>query len=274
MQTETLTAADPAADPTVLDTNAEYIAPQYAERQPAVMTSVFRAILLETVKDFFGSIKNFFLRYIRHFVSCFRYLWFPSLRTRPFDRLDFKEHAQQSFELALLVLFAVIFMVKADWIPATSSDLLETYNDDISSMFVEVMMFFMFAVGYLVLAVLSVLGGRLLRLLFKPVVTSRESDILFVYLHNALFSISMILALWARSTTSTHTGDVDHITQIIFGIFLVLCFFATLVWAPRFAWLNGLRGLRLVGFVLTAIIAYTLLFGIGNALITAVLVGL
>ncbi len=54
-----------AANTAAVDTNAEYILPEEAKKQPLVLLSVSKAILVETVKDFFKSIIGFFLRYKR-----------------------------------------------------------------------------------------------------------------------------------------------------------------------------------------------------------------
>ena len=63
-----------------VDTNEEYIQPQNAIREPAVLSTVFKAVIVDTVKDFFGSIFGFFYRYIRHFLRSFLYFWNPCLR--------------------------------------------------------------------------------------------------------------------------------------------------------------------------------------------------
>ena len=43
-----------------IDTNAEYILPEVQKDQPPVLQSVSKAIIVETIKDFFGSIIGFF----------------------------------------------------------------------------------------------------------------------------------------------------------------------------------------------------------------------
>jgi hypothetical protein len=219
------------------------------------------------VKDFFGSILGFFLRYVKHFIDCFRYFWSPSLKKAPFDKKDYKEHCQHSFEFALIILFVIIFMVKLDLIPETSEEMLELYNNDLGQMMVQFLYFVGFAILYIVAVLFSVFSGRMLRYVLKMPIEKRASDILMIYLNNALYSFTAIIALWARSTTSFETGDEEFITnalaQLVLGVFFVLI----LIWAIRFTILNKLKPFKGLVFVLTTTIFYTFFFGIACSIV-------
>ncbi|HEY0067944.1 MAG TPA: hypothetical protein VGB46_11295, partial [Flavisolibacter sp.] len=139
---------------TAIDTNEEYIAAENVRKQPAVLTSVFRSIFVETPKDFFGGIFGFFARYIRHFIDGFKYFWKPSLKVPPFENKDFKEDCQRTFELVILVTAALIFLIKMDWIPA-HEQMAAAYGNDIAQMAVEAYIFLVFGVSYLLLVLLT-----------------------------------------------------------------------------------------------------------------------
>lgn len=263
-----------AATANAVDTNEEYIVPKNASKEPAVLGTVFRAIIVETIKDFFGSIIGFFLRYIRHFIDGFRYFWSPSLKKHPFDVKDYKENCQHSFELTLLVLFAVIFMLKLKWIPPTESQMLEWLNNDISQMGIQFMMFMFFAVTYLALVTFSIVSGRLWRAILKIQVTKKESDILFIYLNNAFFSIAAVVGLVVRCMVSMQTTDSDTLAQGLLIIFLPLCLVANTIWSIRFAVLNKMSfGKGAVFFILTSIF-YPLGFAFGQLLTVAFLMNI
>jgi len=138
MQTET-----PVVETAAIDTNEEYIVAHNAVKQPPVLTSVFRYIFVETPKDFFAGIIGFFARYIRHFIQGFKYFWSPSLKVAPFDTKDFKEDSQRTFELSLIVTAFLIFMIKAEWIPANEV-LKDFYDQDITEMVMNFWIFLLF----------------------------------------------------------------------------------------------------------------------------------
>jgi hypothetical protein len=262
-----------AVSSNTVDTNEEYIIPQNAAKEPPVLGTVFKAIIVETVKDFFGGIIGFFLRYVKHFIDCFRYFWSPSLERKPFDKKNYKEHCQHSFELVMLVLFAIIFLVKLELIPATSKNLLDLYNNDLTQMLMQFLIFIIFAVTYFVLVIFSILTGRVFRSMFKIPVAKKESDILYIYLTNALFSFASLVALWARCSTSNATGDSTQIAGVIFTIFLALCFPLFLLWSIRFSRLNKLSAGKGMAFTFTITFLYTLFFSFADAMVTMFLVG-
>lgn len=262
MQTELSTTAIDTGN--VIDTNEEYILPQNAAKEPPVLSTVFKAVVVETVKDFFASIFGFFLRYIKHFLRSFLYFWTPTLRKHPFDKLDYKENCQHSFELALLVLFMIIFAVKMEWIPHTSAANLEILNNDLSQMSLQFVWFLIFAFTYFALAIASIVSGRMLKSMLKLNLTKRESDILFIYLNNAFFSISTVIALIIRSITSMETSDTDSISQGLFVIITPLCLALIILWAIRFAFVNQLSLVKGLGLFLFSCIAFTILFTIGG----------
>ncbi len=258
--TKTMQIESPVAS---VDTNEEYIQPQNAIREPAVLSTVFKAVIVDTVKDFFGSIFGFFYRYIRHFLRSFLYFWNPCLRKKPFDKLDYKENCQHSFELALLVLFMIIFAVKLEWIPETSKENLDILNNDLTQMSLQFMWFIIFAIAYFVMAIICVVSGRFLRSLLKIKITKRESDILFLYLNNAFFSISAIIALIIRSITSLETTDQETLMNGLLTIITPLVFLFILLWALRFSIVNKLGFLKSTVFFGFSLISYTILFTLG-----------
>jgi hypothetical protein len=263
-----------AVNTSAVDTNEEYIIPQNAATEPAVLGTVFKAIVVETVKNFFGGIIDFFLRYIKHFVDGFRYFWSPTVKKHPFDTKDYKENCQHSFELTLLVLFAVIFMVKLEWIPPTTSQMLDWLNNDLSQMGVQFMMFVFFAVTYLILVGFSILTGRLWRGILKIEVTKKESDILFVYLNNSFFSIAAVIGLVVRCIVSMETTDSESLGSGLIVIFFPLCLLVNAIWAIRFAKLNKLSfGKGAVFFILTTIF-YPLGFAFGQLFTVAFLMNI
>lgn len=259
---------------TAVDTNEEYIIPQNAAKEPAVMGTVFKAIVIETIKDFFGSIIGFFLRYFKHFIDGFRYFWSPSLKKHPFDVKDYKENCQHSFELTLLVLFAVIFMVKLEWIPPTDSKMLDWLNNDLSQMGIQFMMFVFFALVYLILVVFSIVTGRMWRAMLRVKTTKKENDILFVYLNNTFFSIAAVVGLIVRCMVSLQTTDSESLGQGLIVIFFPLCLAMNILWSIRFAKLNGLNvGKGILFFILTNIF-YPLGFAIGQLMTVAFLMSI
>lgn len=246
-----------------VDTNEEYIRPANAVKEPPVLGTVFKAVVVETVKDFFGSILGFFYRYIRHFLRSFLYFWSPTLRKKPFDQLDYKENCQHSFELALVVLFWIIFSVKLGWIPETSKANLDILSDDISQMTLQFIWFLIFAISYFVMAIFSILAGRVLRTIFKIKTTRRETDILSIYLNNAFFSISAIIALIIRSITSLETTDQETLTNGLLTIIFPMVALLIFVWAIRFAFVHRLSFLRSSFFFILSMVGYTLMFTMG-----------
>lgn len=256
------------------DSNEEYIVPVHARQEPPVLTTVFKAIVVETVKGFFKGIFGFFLRYIKHFLEGFRYFWNPSLRKSPFDKKDYKENCQYAFELAVLVLLAIIFLIKLNLIPPTTQRQLEYYNNDLSQMVVEFYMFLIFAVTYLVLVVFSIFSGRLIRKWFKPAIARRESDILFIYLNNSFFSLMAIVALWIRCSASLQTVDTTELSRVLVLIFVPLFSLSLLVWSIRFLMLNKIKGLKSALFVLLTTLVYTTFFSLAGIVICSYMLGI
>lgn len=265
---------NPVTTENLVDTNEEYIIPQNAAKEPAVLGTVFKAIIVETVKDFFGSIIGFFLRYIKHFIDGFRYFWSPSLKKHPFDTKDYKENCQHSFELILLVLFAVIFMVKLNWIPPTESKMMDWLNNDLSQMGIQFMMFVFFAITYLCLVLFSLATGRLWRAILKIKITKKECDILFLYLNNTFFSIAAVVGLIVRCMVSMETTDSDSLAQGLLVIFFPLCLIANTVWSIRFARLNGMKPGKGVALFLFTSLFYPLSFAMGQLLTVAFLMNI
>lgn len=256
-----------------IDTNAEYILPEVEKKQPPVFKSVAKAIIVDTVKDFFGSIIGFFLRYIRHFIRCLTFFVVPSLKKRPFSQLDYKENSQHAFEFIIIALAILIFMSKVGWIPPSEEHLLELYSDDLVQKGVEVILFFFFALSYLVLAGIGILLGRMFRSIFKLALGRDESDILNIYLNNAFFSIGAIVLLIVRSVASTQVYDETSISEVIGMIVLPSIFIPTVIWSVRMAYLHKLNWLKGFLYFIFATTLYSSIYGIGIWLVCAFGVG-
>lgn len=266
MQTETTAA--PA-----IETNEEYIAAENTKKQPAVLSSVFYSIFIETPRDFFGGIFGFFARYIRHFVDGFKYFWKPSLHVPPFEDKDFREDCKRTFEFALIITGALIFMVKMDWIPA-DTELQGYYGNDIMQMIMELMIFSIFALCYSGFMLISVLMGRLLRLLFRIPASRRETDILFTYLNNSLFSIGVIVSFMFRCGLQFDQVEGDEVFATnVAAIYFLLYAPAIILWSIRFVKFQPLRGIRRILFILIASVFFSYFFTATSQLITFFILG-
>ncbi len=251
-----------------LDTNAEYISTQGIKTQPPIISSVFRSIFIETPKDFYYGIKNFFLRYINLFKDGFKYLKFPSLKLDPFAQKDYKDNCQQTFEYALLVVAMLIFLIKMNWIYGVE-DLKVVYNNDISQALLQFFIFIIFAIAYFLLVVLSVLFGRLFRIFFKMPVTRQECDILFTYLNNIFFILTASTAFVVRCIVPAENIEGnDTIPFIVMGIYTVIFGLLIFRWAARLALLNNFKKQSVVFFKVTVTIIFALVFSICSAAIT------
>ena len=131
-----------------IDTNIEFLAEHTKEENVSVLGHVFKSIFVEVPKDFFLGIWNFFKRYFRHYIETFKFFNKPSLKVPPFDKKDFKENTQHSFEIALIFTAVLLFFIKQNWIPV-DKELQEQYGNDIMQMFMEFAMFLIFAVPIL-----------------------------------------------------------------------------------------------------------------------------
>lgn len=251
-----------------LDTNAEYISVKGIHDQPPIITSVFRSIFVETPKDFFLSIKTFFLRFTNLFKDGFKYLKYPSLKIDPFATKDYKENCQYTFEFALLVIALLIFLIKMDWIYGDAK-LAAVYNNDIWQAFIQTFIFLCFAVSYFILVVFAVLTGRLFRIIFKIPITRQECDILFTYLNNILFIITATLAFFNRCIVPYVNVEGDeNIPIIILIIYSVVFGIMIFLWAGRLALLNNLKHSKRLTFQITVTISTALIFGFCSAMIT------
>lgn len=265
MQTETIAT-------TAIDTNEEYIAAENVKKQPAVLTSVFRSIFVETPKDFFGGIFGFFARYIRHFVDGFKYFWKPSLKVPPFEDKDFKEDCQRTFEFALIVTGILIFMVKMNWIPSDEATMELYYSNDIMQMFVELLIFSIFAISYFLFMLITVMVGRLCRLLFSIPAARRETDILFTYLNNSLFSIAVIVSFMFRCGLHGKQVEDDEVFMAnVFAIYFLLFTPAIILWSIRFVKYHPMSWLRRILFILFTILFFSLFFSYTSQMITFVI---
>jgi|GEM_PF-2195450 len=251
-----------------LDTNVEYISTKGVHDQPPIINSVFKSIFVETPKDFFSSIKNFFLRFVNLFKDGFKYLKYPSLKIDPFATKDYKENCQYTFEFALIVIALLIFLIKMDWIYGDEK-LKNVYNNDITQALMQFFIFLCFAVSYFVLVLCAVLAGRFFRMVFKMPVTRQEGDILFTYLNNILFIITGAIAFVLRCIVPTENVVDDTTIQGGVFIFYFLAFGIMIFrWAGRLALLNNLKPSNKKPFQIIVTILTALFFACCSGIIT------
>lgn len=244
------------------------------KKEPSILGSVFRTIFVETASDFFGGIRNFFARYGRHFFYCFKYLFHPSLRNQRLAQSDWKQNCQQAFELSILVSVLIFFLIKVNWIPVTDKALQETYGNDISQMLMNLMVFLVFALTYCLLCLFSIMAGRILRLVFSVATTKQETDILFIYLTNVIFSIAAVLALFFRCGVTAEMVDQMNVSaSAMWASFVLLLFIPLEIWGYRFAKLNGLKGVRRIAFVVIIPFSLSIFYGFAVYMITLFLLG-
>ena len=257
-----------------IDTNAEYISTQGINSQPPIITSVFRSIFVETPKDFFNGIKNFFKRYITLFGEGYKYLKYPSLKLDPFATKDYKESCQQTFEMVLIVTALIIFLVKMDVIPVETK-LSAAYGNDISQMLMEFFVFVIFAVVYFLMVVCAVLAGRLFRMIFKIPITRHECDILFTYLNNTLFIITLVISFFARCFVKAETVKDNNTFFLALVIFyMVTMGMLTYRWSLRFTLLNQVPAGRQQSFQISVTLITAFFVGFSGAMITSFMTGL
>lgn len=255
-----------------IDTNIEFLAEHNKEEKVSVLGHVFKSIFVEVPKDFFLGIWNFFKRYFRHYIETFKFFNKPSLKVPPFDKKDFKENTQHSFEIALIFTAVLLFFIKQNWIPV-DKELQEQYGNDIMQMFMEFAIFLIFAVAYSSLIVLSVLSGRLIRYVFKVPVSRSESDILFAYLNNSFFSVSALLAFFFRCSMQYEQIKGKGTENSVMGFCLLLSLILVAWWSIKFARLNKLSMMKRLIFYVISIAWFTILFGLGMSAICLFVIG-
>ncbi len=243
-----------------------------ALKERPVITTLAKTLFVDAVKDFFTGIFTFFTRYGKHYRYCFHYLWKPTLRHGALRKLDWKENSQQSFELSLLVLFALIFMVKLDWIPKSPKEVMDLLGDDLSQMGLEAVLFFALAATYLVFVSLSIFTGRLLRQMFYLPLSRIESDIIYTYLNNVVFSITVIFAFLLRLAESSLTmeGDEDFIAAL-WILFFLLYLPLMVLWSIRFCKTNGVRGKKKLAFIALVVLPFALFYSYESTFLTQLL---
>lgn len=270
---ENNTSFDPAAS-SALDSNAEYISVKGVHDQPPIISSVFRSIFVETPKDFYFSIRNFFRRFFDLFKDGFKYLKYPSLRVDPFATKDYKENCQHTFEYALLMIALLIFLIKLDWIFG-EEEMVAVYNNDISQAIMQFFIFVIEAVAYVVLVVVAAMLGRLFRVIFKMPVSVQECDILFIYLNNILFILTSSLAFLLRCVVPYRNiqGQENAVAVIILGIYAILYLVMIFQWSGRLALLNNLRQGARFPFQLTVTLVLTAVFAFCSLMLTSFIWG-
>lgn len=261
-----------ALETEAIDTNIEFVAEEISDKKISVLGHVFKSIFVEIPRDFIFSIWNFFKRYFKHYIESFKFFNTPSLKVPPFDKKDFKENTQHSFEIALIFTAVLIFLIKQDLIPV-NKHLQEQYGNDVIQMFFELVIFLIFAIAYSALILVSVLTGRLFRFIFRVPVTKGESDILFAYLNNSFFSLSALLAFIFRCSFQYEEIKGTATVNTILVFCLLLSLILSVWWSLKFAGLNKLSIVRRVIFHIISIAWFTLVFGIGMGTICFFIIG-
>ena len=259
--------------PAIAAVNADETIAANTGKQPAVLWSIFYSIFIETPKDFFEGILGFFGRYFKHFIHSFKYFWNPSLKVAPFDTKDYKEDAQRTFELALIVTAFLIFMIKQDIIPV-DKQLQENYGNDLMQMVYEFVIFLAFGIAYLVSILGAVIFGRLFKLLFSIRMTGKEVDVLSSYLNNSVFSITVIIAFIFRCDMQfAEVANDQGFHQNVFALYFLMLLSVIAVWSYRFAKLNGLTGFRRFLFPVISSLFFSLFFSYVSYTVTIFILG-
>jgi hypothetical protein len=242
------------------NTNAEYINSATPIKETAVIPTVTKAIFVDTIRDFFGGIKNFFKRYFVHFIRCFAYFWNPSLQKKPFRDLNYKENSQHAFEFVIIILALLLFMIKVGWVPEPNEASAVWYENELMETLLDVFVFLLYAILYVSFAILSVLIGRLLRVIFRLKLPRTESDILLIYLNNAFFSFTAVSTLFIRSIVSTATHEEESISAFLAQGFIFPIIVLTLLWAIRFCYLHKVIWWKSILYVIFSVSIYTIFY--------------
>lgn len=233
-----------------------------SSKETSVISGVLTSIFVDSIRDFFTGVKNFFLRYIRHFWYCFKYLYHPTLRNGALRKLDWKENCKQAFEYALLTCLLLLFFIKLNWVPVTNKESQDLYGNDIAQMLMEVMIFMVFAIFYCVLALFSIAIGRFLKAVFSMPVSKRETDIVFIYLNNAFFTFSVSISFFIRCGTTNEMVAQQGVSPSGIWLTLALLFlFPFLLWGFRFVQLHKLSTFKKLLFVLLIPLFLALFYG-------------
>ncbi|MDQ3277047.1 MAG: hypothetical protein M3Q06_01895, partial [Bacteroidota bacterium] len=143
----------------------------------------------------------------------------------------------------------------------------------IMQMMMDFIIFVLQALAFFGQLLLSVLLGRLQRILFNLPVSRKQADTLYCLLNNSFFSIAALLSFFLRMGTQ-YEKIKDTGTES--GIY-VLCFFVSFLfvgwWSVKFARLHKLPAGKQFGFHLFSIVLLTCLYGIGMSAICAFVLG-
>ena len=204
----------------------------------------------------------------------YKYLKYPSLKLDPFATKDYKESCQQTFEMVLIVMALLIFLIKLDIIPVQAK-LSATYGNDISQMVLEFLVFVIFAVAYFLMVVCAVMAGRLFRMMFKIPITRHECDILFTYLNNTLFIVTLVISFFARCFVKAETVKDNSPFFLGLVIFYMLAMgMLTYRWSLRFTLLNQVPAGRQQSFQISVTLITAFFVGFSGAMITSFMTGL
>lgn len=237
-----------------------------------VLAAVFRSVFIEVPKEFFGSIGAFFKRYFVHYRNVFKFFHRPSLKATPFEKEDFQKSTRLSFEIVLLFLAGLLFLIKQKWIPVNLA-LLEAYENDFAEMIIQLSIFFILALAFFAQLLLSVLAGRLLRFIFNLPFSRQKTDILFCFLNNSFFSLAAFAGFFFRLG-----GQYDEIAGSaaeggIYMLCFLICFCLVTWWSLRFARLHSFALKKQSLFHPLAIILFTGLYGTGMSALCIFMLG-
>jgi hypothetical protein len=193
--------------------------------------------------------------YFKHYWQALLFFWRPKLGNSSFI-LNFKATCKHSFELALIMLAVLLTLAKNKLIPPGTKFMDGEFDD----VFKEVFFFIFIALEYFFMVGISILCGRLLRVLFGIKMNRKESDVLFVLLSNAFFSITLLIAFGVRLYTSPELMDKDELRLGLKVIFLPLAFISAVLWAIRFALTHQLNLFKGIIFFVLCTLIYTYIF--------------
>jgi len=113
-----------------------------------------------------------------------------------------------------------------------------------------------------------------MKVMFRIPFRAREADILFTYLNNSLFSITVIVAFMFRCGIQAEEVEGDDVfANNVIALYLLLFLPVIAIWSIRFVKYNEIKGFKRFLFVLVATLLFTLLFGITSSIVTFLMLG-
>jgi len=163
-----------------------------------ILVAIFLEVFLGFFRDIALSVWNFFKQYFLLLWFYIRFIANPNADDYEKQREKTLHYSKNTFELILILTGILIFCIKQGWIQSESQSKVEVYNNDIGHWMMQAMLFLVYAACYFVVLFLLVLLGRLLRKIFKPIESSRVTDVVFIHLNNIFFITGAICSFIVR----------------------------------------------------------------------------